>query len=249
MCTATQGAYTLLTGASSGIGESLAITMSRDHDLILNGRDADRLQSTVRRSSRPEAHYVWPCDLADPAAASESLNDFISTQHFRVSNFVHCAGVVHLSPIRHTALEQMFDLFSVNLFSVVAILRVLMLQRSGPVHLRNVLIISSAAALLGEKGVALYSASKGAVNALVEALAAELAPAVRVNAILPGLVKTPMSESTIRSADFADQVGPKYPLGVGETGDVVNLAMYLLSSRARWVTGALWVIDGGRTTS
>ena len=241
--------FTLITGASSGIGEAIAVALSPAIDLILHGRDIARLHAVLARCARPHHHQVWNCDLAGTTETGASLDEFLAGRQLQVQGFIHCAGVVKVAVLRLTTIEDMQTIFSVNLFSALAIIRSLLLRDAQTRCLRNIVMISSAASLRGEKGVALYSASKGAVDALVKSLAVELAPGVRVNAVLPGLVKTKMAESTLRNPDFQDLAQRKYPLGVGEVQDVVNAVQYLISDNARWVTGALWVVDGGRTAT
>lgn len=245
---ADEESYVLITGATSGIGQSLAIEWSRSQRLLLHGRNVDRAQATLTRCANPESHDTWICDLADTLEVERSLADFLARWHGRVQCVIHCAGIVRVAPIRQMTLQETIATFNVNLFSAIVIIQALLRRDAVDVpSLRNVLFISSVASMRGEKGVAVYSASKGGVDSLVRSLAVELAPAVRVNAILPGLVRTPMSESTLQRADFQESVQSKYPLGVGDVQDVVNAATFLISDRARRMTGALWVVDGGRT--
>jgi NAD(P)-dependent dehydrogenase (short-subunit alcohol dehydrogenase family) len=150
---------------------------------------------------------------------------------------------VAVTAARQSDLAQARRLFGVNVFSVFALLPVLLAQGT----LRNIVLVSSAASLCGEKGVALYSATKGAVNALVKSLAVELGPAVRVNAILPGLTDTPMVQGTLANPEALSQLKSIYPLGFGEPADTSAAATFLLSDAAAWMTGALLVVDGGRT--
>jgi NAD(P)-dependent dehydrogenase (short-subunit alcohol dehydrogenase family) len=242
-----EAAFTLVTGATSGIGEGIAIALSAAHDLILHGREAGRLRAVLDRCQRREQHRIWNCDLSGTADVGRELDCYLANNRLRVRNFIHSAGVVKVAGIRQLTIADALALFHVNLFSAMAIAASLVRSDPGAGVLRSLVMISSAASQRGEKGAALYSASKGAIDALVKSLAAELAPAVRVNAVLPGLVRTRMAEATLTSPEFQDVVRRKYPLGVGEISDVVRAVEYLISESAKWVTGALWAVDGGRT--
>lgn len=234
---------TLITGASSGIGAAIARALSGTHVLALHGRDPGRL-TTVRGScERADAHGFWTQDLTQTRQIAESFSMFTQQQRLKVKNFVHCAGDVVVTATRQSDLEQARRLFGVNVISVFALLPLLLAGGA----LQNVLIVSSAASLCGEKGVALYSATKGAVNAMVKSLAVELSPAVRVNAILPGLINTPMTQGTLENPEAHGRLKSNYPLGIGESNDIATAASFLLSDASAWMTGALLVVDGGRT--
>jgi NAD(P)-dependent dehydrogenase (short-subunit alcohol dehydrogenase family) len=100
---------------------------------------------------------------------------------------------------------------------------------------------------VGASGYSVYSASKGAVNALSLSLAVELAPAVRVNAVLPGIIGTEMNREHFADPDFVAFVQATHPLGFGRPEDVADAVEFLASDRARWITGQEMVVDGGRS--
>src|SRR5690242_2130892 len=96
------GTFTLITGATSGIGEGLALALSATHDLILHGRDATRLQSILERCKRRDQHRIWNCDLAGTQDVGKNLAAFLDASQFRVQNFIHSAGVVKVAALRQT---------------------------------------------------------------------------------------------------------------------------------------------------
>ncbi len=83
----------------------------------------------------------------------------------------------------------------------------------------------------------------------MKSLSVELAPGIRVNSILPGGVRTPMSEYALNDPAIIERIKVDYPLGLGETSDIANLVEFLLSEKARWITGQQFIIDGGRTAN
>ena len=106
-------------------------------------------------------------------------------------------------------------------------------------------LISSLDSQRGDSGNSIYAASKGAINSLVYSLAKELAPNVRINAVMPGMVDTPMAQRVEES--FRNQIWNKNPLGKGEPMDVINYVEFLMSDKARWITGQTAFVDGGQS--
>jgi NAD(P)-dependent dehydrogenase (short-subunit alcohol dehydrogenase family) len=103
---------------------------------------------------------------------------------------------------------------------------------------------------VGQRGKTIYSITKGALDAGIRSLALELADKrIRVNGVAPGVVETPMSkQATYSESDEAlARIIAMHPLGLGQTTDVANACIYLLSDAARWVTGTTLTIDGGYT--
>jgi NAD(P)-dependent dehydrogenase (short-subunit alcohol dehydrogenase family) len=129
------------------------------------------------------------------------------------------------------------------------ILRLLIRRKLNGKHLRRVVFISSTASRFGARGFGLYCASKGALDAFMRAMAVELAPDVRVNSVLPGTVKTAMTEAMLQDPELLARMQSEYPLGLGEPDDIGDAVEYLLSDKARWITGQQLVVDGGRTVN
>ncbi len=239
--------YTLITGATSGIGLDLAIRLSDDRNLILVGRDEQKLDELVRQSGGSHKALKLVCDLdTDRRQASARLTGLIQQNDLQIDALVHCAGTSKVMPIRQTDTESIDTIFNVNILSVLELIRPLV-KKENKGALRHILFISSLASIRGEKGNAVYAASKGALNALAVTLAKELAPKVRVNSISPGTVETPMTQDFLETEAGAAHLAT-YPLGVGHPEDITSLACFLLSDEARWITGQNIVIDGGRST-
>ncbi len=239
--------YTLLTGATSGIGLDLAIRLSRERNLILVGRDEAKLDDVIRQISGPHKAQKLVCDLdADRRQVAARLTDLLQNSDLQIDALVHCAGTSKAMSIRQADTDTIDMIFNVNILSAIELIRPL-LKKDNKGALKNIVLISSLASIRGEKGNAVYAASKGALNSLAITLAKELAPKVRVNSISPGTVETPMTEAFLQSEAGAAHL-ETYPLGVGHCEDITNLVCFLLSDEARWITGQNIVIDGGRST-
>ena len=237
--------YTLLTGASSGIGAAIARRLGSDRALIVSGRNAETIREAADlREDGP--HLVWPYDLRDVDGVHASLGGFLEQRQAAVDCFVHCAGVVKVLPTRLTEPAIVQEVMNVNVLSALQILRTL-LKKANRGALANVVFISSTYSIRGVKGQALYAASKGALDAMMLSLAVELAPAVRVNSVLPGGVRTPMSQRAFDDPRHLEKMKQEYLLRLGEVDDIVNAVEFLLSAKAGWITGQKIVVDGGQT--
>lgn len=239
--------YTIITGATSGIGLDLSKRLARERNIILVGRSQERLDMAI--SQIEDMHHVlgFVCDLdADRKAIATKLSAFILNNDIKIDSFVHCAGASKVMAIRQTDIESIDTIFNVNTLSAIEFIKIL-LKKENKGTLKNILLISSLASVRGEKGNAIYAASKGALNSLAVTLAKELAPKVRVNSISPGTVETPMTQAFL-ATEAGEMHLKDYPLGVGHCEDITNLACFLLSDASRWITGQNIMIDGGRST-
>lgn len=238
--------YTLITGATSGIGEALAIELSKSSNLLLIGRNQDKINNVLQKCSLRKSHKFICCDLnKEKQSVFLILNEFLQKESVEVESFVHCAGITKILPFRNFSITNTDEIFNVNLFSAIEILRAL-LKKNNHGSLKNVVVVSSLWSIRGEAGNSIYAASKGALNALIFSLAKELAPKVRINAVLPGAVKTQMTEKLLNSENGLKQLD-NYPLGFGAPSDIVNLIKFLLSNESAWITGQAINIDGGRS--
>jgi NAD(P)-dependent dehydrogenase (short-subunit alcohol dehydrogenase family) len=240
---------TLITGASSGIGRRIAVQLSQSRRLVLHGRDPHRLMETRALCNRPDEHLCWNIDLRDVDAIDASLTQLIEQHRIAVADFVHCAGMLKIQPLRlcERALAQ--ETMNVNFMSAAVILQLLIRRKLNGKHLRGVVFLSSTASQFGARGFGLYCASKGALDAFMRAMAVELAPDVRVNSVLPGTVKTAMTELMLKDPDLLARMEGEYPLGLGEPHAIADAVEFLLSDKARWITGQQMVVDGGRTVN
>lgn len=239
----------LITGASSGLGCEMALRFSANHRLILCGRDEERLQRTRAECHSSEKHLIWRHDLMDVESIAGQLADFLAAHNVRVGGLVHSAAQLNVLPLRSLSPDIVLDTFRTNVLSAMELVRTLTKKRVNEQRLCTVVFVSSIASQFGAKGFSAYSASKGALDALMKSLAVELAPGVRVNSVLPGALHTAMTASMFGDPELADRLASAYPLGIGVPNDIVDAVEFLLSKKASWITGQQMVVDGGRTSN
>ena len=251
--------FTLITGASSGIGVETAKKLALYSDLILWGQNLERLKK-VKEACVAEREKYNNCNYVEPLIINHDLNkiceikDALSlvlanysgvNQIAVVDKFVHCAGICAIAGVKNYKFEQLTEMMNINVFSAMEIVKHLVRKKINNKALENVVFISSTYAKHGKEGHSFYGASKGALNSYMKSMAKELAPDVKCNSILPGAVKTAMSENFFADQKLVDKELKNYPLGFGETIDVANMIEFLLSDEARWITGQEFIVDGG----
>lgn len=236
----------LITGASSGLGREIAISLSEEHDLILNARNERALEETASRCGARDVR-LWPYDLSEIDGAAESLKRRLADDDAAVSGFVHCAGSISITPCRSISPDRLREIFAVNVFSAALLVQVLASRRANGSALRSVVFISSNISNRGASAFSIYGASKAALDGLMRSLAVELAPQVRVNSILPGGMETSMTSDIFRDEELRGSFEKNSPLGIGSPSQIAPMVRFLLSPSASWITGQQITIDGGRT--
>ena len=237
-----EGKTVLVTGASSGIGRETAIACSRmGATVVITGRDAARLQETICQMEEG-AHVSAIADLTEPADVERLVAELPS-----LDGAVLCAGNSTTLPLQFGTREKFDDMFEVNFFAPVELLRLLYKKKRLNKGASVVLIASIGGTYSFMPGNGVYGASKAALNSVMKYAAREFASRkVRVNSICPGMVDTPLiHRGTITEEQLAEDA-KKYPLGrYGNPEDIAHGAIYLLSDASSWLTGHDLVIDGG----
>lgn len=239
------GKRILVTGASSGIGAEIAATVATaGADVAVVGRDRARLEQTaqrVRDAGRSVASIAadLTSDEAGPAVVAAAVDDLGG-----LDGIVHAAGIFDPQPLGDGGLEVLDRHLQANVRAPYG------LTLAAIEHLRpggSLVFISSIGGHVGFPECSAYSASKGAIEALVRALAVEEAPnGVRVNAIAPGNVRTRMNAHLFEDPQYLAGELAMTPLNrIGEVVDIAPAAAFLLSDAAAYITGASLVIDGG----
>lgn len=241
--------YTLITGAASGIGQSIAKQLSRERKLLLCDKNSEGLKTTISSCNSPESHLLWECDLDLVSGIKPQLERMLREKEIIIESFIHSAGMIKVLRMKDAGYENTLHLFNVNFFSAAEITSALLKKNINKESLKNIIFISAILGKFGAKGHNIYSATKGALDGLMRSLALELAPGIRVNSILPGGVRTPMAEAALNDPEILARSAHDYPLGLGEPSDIANLVEFLLSEKSKWITGQQIIIDGGRTAN
>ena len=234
----------LITGGGTGLGRAIATEVRRDNlRIAIFGRRRERLKSGPGEDFHP---YV--CDVADPAQVRQAVANVLSDLG-RVDVLVNCAGVIRTDNIEDATDEAIEYQIRVNLLGTINMTKACVPALKASKG--SIINLSSALARRPILGTSVYSATKGGIESFTLAMALELGRfRVRVNCISPGLVR-----SEIYFADGLDErsyeallkeFANKYLLGrVGEPDDVGELAAFLASDRASWITGAIIPVDSG----
>lgn len=242
------GKKIVITGASSGIGKAIAFECAKaGATLLLLARDKGRLENTFR-SLVPGNHRIIPVDLDQNNEVESIISDF-SESNGSIDGFVHSAGILMTVPLQMMKPGQYEKLFSINVIAGFNLARIISKKKYiDPDRGGSFVFISSIRAICGQESAIGYCASKGAISSGIKAMALELAPKkIRVNALLPAVVKTEMTESLFAMVpeQSRQKMTDDHPLGLGTPEDVALAAVYLLSDAAKWMTGNNLVIDGG----
>jgi NAD(P)-dependent dehydrogenase (short-subunit alcohol dehydrogenase family) len=241
----------VVTGASSGIGRSVAERLVADGARVaLWARRADELDRIAAELG--DRAVPIACDVTDPDAVEQAASESDRRLGGVVNGLVNAAGLADPRPLAQLDAEAWTRTIDVNLngsFYACRAIAERLRARSAPGSVVNV---GSELSSFGMPGYSAYCASKSAVIGLTKALAAELAPDIRVNALCPGPVDTPMLASELALADDPDearrQENARPPLGrIAAPGEIADAVVWLLG--AQFATGALVPIDGGTTAT
>ncbi len=238
----------LVTGGSSGLGFAIAGKLIADgYKVIITGRDAEKLEkANTELGENCSAENV---DVSD-FQALPGLVDQIVERYGRIDVLVNNAGINMKKPMSEVSDEDFQKIISVNTGGVFALTREVVRYMKEQDSKGVIINISSMAAQYGLPYVIAYTASKTAIDGMTRALAVELGPqGIRVNAIAPGFIKTPMSSKALDSDPARrDKVLGRTPLGrLGEPEDVANAVSFLVSEQAKFINGVILMVDGGNS--
>lgn len=238
----------IITGASSGIGESIAKILSPlGYKTILLGRNIDRLKKVASELDDSE---FYQCDLHDVdqiIKVSHNLIKKFEGSVFTKAVLINNAGVVNRLPFEENSIGEWQMQFQTNLFAPAVLTQSLLPFLKAQKEAR-IINISSTLAIRPIKDTSIYSASKAALNSMTQSLALELAEfKIPVNAICPGIIETPIHHFyQTKDLKLREDLNRAQPLGrIGQPEDIAKTVRFLAEEASNWLTGTLLPVDGG----
>ena len=220
----------LIIGGSSGIGLALAELLSSRNSVHVASRSSESL------SQLKVNHIAYD-------ATSDELD--VSQMPDNLHGFVYCPGSINLRPFKGLKTEAFINDFELNVIGAVNALKSVLnlLNASGNA---SVVFFSTVAVQTGMPFHSSVAASKGAIEGLTRSLAAEFAPKIRVNAIAPSLVDTPLASKFLNNELKLEKANERHPMGrVGNAQEIAKATAFLLGEESGWMTGNIVQLDGG----
>jgi NAD(P)-dependent dehydrogenase (short-subunit alcohol dehydrogenase family) len=243
----------IVTGAGSGIGAAIATTFAAqgssvtvfEKDLASGAKTVEKIKSAGGRADLLE------CDVSSEKSVEAAFAK-LESSHLRIDILINNAGIAHVGNVEHTTEQDLDRVYSVNVKGVYLCSRAAvrrMVKSGGGV----ILNLASIASLIGLTDRFAYSMSKGAVLAMTRSVAVDyIKQNIRCNCVCPARVHTPFVDGYLkqsypgREQEMFKQLSEYQPIGrMGEPEEVANLALYLCSEEASFITGQAYAIDGG----
>ncbi len=224
----------LIIGASSGIGSSLAKQM------IAEGH---QVYGTFNKTTASAVGFtkLHPLNVLDEHPDYRFLPDVLD-------GLVYCPGAVNLKPFARIKPEDFVMDYQLQVIGAVKVIQACIPKLKISSH-ASIVLFSTVAVQTGFNFHSLVAASKGAVEGLTKALAAEFAPKIRVNCIAPSITDTPLAAALLNTDEKKEANAQRHPLKkIGRPEDLANLASFLLSEKSSWITGQVLHADGGMSS-
>jgi NAD(P)-dependent dehydrogenase (short-subunit alcohol dehydrogenase family) len=231
----------VVTGAIGGMGSATCEALKSENYFVIG---VDRVEELKVRN----VDKYFAGDVSDEKLWLQ-VTEFIRNQFTQCDGLVNIAGINYLSKVSEADLDRWREMFNVNVVGMVAGIKHIspLMGRGSNSAIVN---MSSIAAQIGSDGYSAYTATKGAVDSLTKALALELAPDIRINAVAPGWIETPFTLAGLNESPdpalYRKEVEAMHALGrVGTPDEIANVIVWLLSGKSSFLTGTTVTADGG----
>ncbi|MEO7263639.1 MAG: SDR family oxidoreductase [Ferruginibacter sp.] len=222
----------LIIGGSSGIGLELALQLSQSGNQVF--ATFNKSEHTVVNAN---IHF-HQLNVLDETLSLDFLPD-------ELSGFVYCPGSINLRPFERIKPADFETDYKLQVIGAIKLIQ-LVLSKLKKSQNASIIVFSTVAVQTGLPYHSQVSVSKGAIEGLTRALAAEFAPSIRVNCIAPSLTDTPLAASLLNTQQKKETNAVRHPLKrIGTTEDIANMAAFLLSAKGSWITGQILHVDGG----
>lgn len=233
-----------ISGASRGIGESIAITLSKEYNVVINYANSEESARSVLEQLDPNGqHRMIKCNVAVAEEVEAMINEIVK-EYGSIDVIVNNAGITKDNLLLRMSESDFTDVIDINLKGTYHCIRFaarqMMKQRSG-----SIINMASVVGEIGNAGQVNYAASKGGVIALTKSVAKEMAPrGIRVNAVAPGFIDTAMTQKLDEGVKA--QMLSAIPLKrFGDPQDVANVVKFLCSDESAYISGQVINVDGG----
>ena len=221
----------LVIGGNSGIGLALVTLLSPDNNVYVASRSSERIDGL-------KVNYI-PFDATKDTIDTSLLPETLD-------GFVYCPGSINLRPFKGLKIEAFTDDFEINVMGAIKSLKSVLGLLLASTKASSVVFYSTVAVQTGMPFHSSISASKGAIEGLTRSLAAEFAPKIRVNAIAPSIVDTPLASKFLNNDVKMEKANERHPLGrIGNAKELADVTAFLLGDQSSWMTGRILQIDGG----
>ncbi len=231
----------IVTGASSGIGEAVALLLNKlGASVVAVARRENKLHELREKAEIPENIYIEHKDLTEDIEELPAYVKALREKYGKFQGMAFCAGAGVLEPLRLANYEAYQAMFNINYFAPIFMLKGLADKRNHQPN-ASVVCIASIAGVHPTPGQSCYAGTKAALINSMHAVADELSSTgLRVNCVSPSLIETAMAGELEKQ--YAEG---KYPFGIGHVDDVANMVVFLLSDKAKWITKQNYIIDCG----
>ena len=222
----------LLIGGSTGIGYELSQKLKEDNNIFISTRNQDKFNHPNIKTNELDLDKEFETDWLP--------------EH--LDGFIYLPGTINLRPFKGLKPSVFIEDFNINVMGCIKILQKV-LPKIQAAENPSIVMFSTVAVKMGMPFHSSVSSSKGAIEGLTRSLAAEFAPKIRVNAIAPSMLDTPLAEKFLNSETKLENLRNRHPMKeIGSPKDISEVVKFLLEDNSKWMTGQIIPIDGGMSS-